>query len=219
MTHTHPRRTPSDLAALAARVQLWVATFVVWLVRVLGDGPLAAPARRWAHGALACAERGVGAIVVLLALRHLGPPPPAPACRGRRPRRAPHGFAWAAARGGDIRHVTRPLFRRDRDLLRRAPPRRDRRRHRRAGALHGAPHRPSAANEPAHRRGAAGVSRGAVRRRTAAEHRRHVVNDARRDLRQPSAQPLFRGRRRMPHELLALHRLNAPRWSPHFPHP
>lgn len=120
MTHAHTRPTPSDLVALAARVQLWVATLVVWLVRALGDGPMAAPARCWAHGALAFAERGVGAIIVLLALRRLGAPPPAPASRGRRPRRAPRGFAWADARGGDMRHVTRPLFRRERDLLRRA---------------------------------------------------------------------------------------------------
>lgn len=112
-------RLPLDPIGLAARLQLWVAELLVWLVEVLGDGPLGKPLRRWTRKQVSILELGAAGLLVLSALKVLPQPTEATKRRSSRPFSAPCGFKRVPVRGDDMRRLRRHLFPRERDLLRR----------------------------------------------------------------------------------------------------
>jgi hypothetical protein len=108
-------RPLSALTALAAQLRLTALGLMAELMAWLGAGMLAAALRRRMARDIAELERFATGIVVLTALKTL-PSLPDPPRGGRRPRRAPKGFAWAAGRWRPMRAMQRKLFPPLRDL-------------------------------------------------------------------------------------------------------
>jgi hypothetical protein len=108
-------RPISVLTALAAQLRLTALGLMAELMAWLGAGKTAAALKRRMARDIAELERFATGIVVLAAVQSL-PAMPDPPRRGRRPRRAPKGFAWAAGRWRPMRAMERKLFPPLRDL-------------------------------------------------------------------------------------------------------
>ncbi len=117
MTHA------TDPHALAETLRHWALRFLAALLELFDRGPFARPQkqafRRWAATMLTRAERGVMALVLLIALRK-APYMPPPLKRAARPLSGPHGFRCRATRETRVAQMTRGLFPKARNLIARA---------------------------------------------------------------------------------------------------